>query len=132
MIARQIIKVTINNYWWANSNYPGDFIGSTINRTWELGGKLYDARKKVIDLKVFPLPNNLIRSLETLENFVTSFAINEPVFWATPTWTVGKFHFFSEWSREENEGTNLCSTFNLVGVEIKIKFLSHQVNEIIE
>ena len=36
--------------------------------------------KKVIDLKVFPLPNNLIRSLETLENFVTSFAINEPVF----------------------------------------------------
>ena len=55
-------------------------IGSTINRTWEQGGKLYDVRKNVIDLKVFPLPNNFIRSLETIENFVTSCNINCPIF----------------------------------------------------
>jgi hypothetical protein len=52
------------------------------------------SEKKVIKIKVTPLPSDLIRSPETPKKVVATFAREKSVYWATPTWTVGNLPLF--------------------------------------
>ena len=90
------------------------------------------SKNKVIDIKLIPPPNDSIRSPDPPEKIVTAFIQGSRFFGPRPSRSWEICYFFLEWSLKANEGTKMCRNIDLVGLETRIKHLSHQGNEIVQ
>ena len=90
------------------------------------------SKSKVIDIKLIPPPNDSIRSPEPPKKFWRLSSRGSWFFGPRPPRPWEICYFFLEWSLKANEGTKMCRNIDLVGLETRIKPLSHQGNEIVQ
>ena len=90
------------------------------------------SKNKVIDIKLIPPPNDTIRSPEPPKKLWQLSSRGSWFFGPRPhrPWEI--CYFFLERSWKANEGTKMCRNIDLVGLETRVKPLSHQGNEIVQ